>query len=560
MEIAEVLTSYLAICDELQITPCDESAIMSVETKALKGAAIFCLGTSDMQTWILIREDRRDGCLDCLSGIPDYIEYYYPNSTRQEFTDDSAILLISLFYLLHDLSLAVTNAFGDQNWSCVAGAASCARCGVVRGSITPPAVGVAPMTLGSNAAAQPDTAGFRSVDADAFIKANRWAISFASALGNPVRVQDCHDVAIVNAPIRTASRASDCQISGGKGLRIEQSLASCLGEGLERYCPATVSRNDVCTGTELEMPAAVDAAAKFGLPSADSHPSLVAYHSELPVEWYPARDLYTERDVLIPANFVFCPYTAVNGHTISSSSTNGAAAGADRTDARLQALREIIERDAFWYYARTGAPPLHIDEEDLPADVRVRMAQFSGQFTFSLLPNPFYAPVANVSFESDSGFHTKTARGSGHSETAQGSLRRAFVECVQMLYSLDSGIEVEPTDTDMRSIWFTGESKHIFPNMFTVCGEPKTSLDRAGKFFIEHQTLEQLIDSAHLQDMSVFEMNVAEEGSFTVVKVLLSGASILDATYFTGCNRLAEFAETLTHNEPQLSYTGSLFM
>lgn len=312
-------------------------------------------------------------------------------------------------------------------------------------------------------------------------------------------------------------------------------------------------------GTLAQVERAVDVAAIFGFPVLDEHPSISTFERNTVLEWLDGTELTTGVSVRVPANFALCPYVNGESAVIVAGSTNGAAAGASRSDARAQALREIVERDAFWFYARTGADPLLIDVTTLPDGIVEIMREFDGEFAVAALPNPFEAPVANVTFRSGSAFQAKCARGSGHAATLVDAIRRAFAECIQMLYSLDSGIDVEASPTDMRSLWFNGTALQAMPNFFHSAARP-ASLEKARNVFTENQSTGQLLESAAEQGQTVLEIPLVGEPGFSVVKVLMSGASVSDATYFAACERLAEFSELVGHSSPDVKYHGSLFM
>lgn len=547
--------AYEAICQELGWAPSAPAQFWDAMRLSPERAHVRRLG----DTWVLLRDDLRDGCGECLGSISEFIEYFYSGDEDPVFTDESAEALIGAIHGLHDLSIAVTNAYGAQNWSCVVPASDCGGCTGRRQGVVPSALRSTVPEMMETAVTRTDTGGERAMSAEAFVARNRWAFGFASIVGNPVLVPDIESVSLVNAPIRTSTDVLRCEIAGGKGISIDQALASCLGEAFERYSLASVDRSGVVVGTSDGVDRAIDAVKVFGFPVRDEHPSIVPLGDDTVLEWIDATDLHSGRVIRVPANFAFCPYVSGSYATIVAGSTNGAASGATREDARVQALREIVERDAFWYYARTGAEPIHVDLSTLPPDLVSAVRSFDGNFTVSLLPNPFGAPVANVTFIPNSGFQTKAARGSGHSPTVEESVRRAFAECIQMLYSLDSAIDVESVPTDMRNLWFTGEARRALPNFFADSAALHT-FERARVGFIENQPAERLVESAAEQRLGVFEIALVNEPGFAVSKVVLSGASVCDATYFETCNRLADFASSLNHPERRLQYRGSLFM
>lgn len=562
----ELVDAYHEICDQLQISPVSVDQVRATSPLPLQlhGAApqlvhdspiglVLAVGDT-YDTWALLRHDRRDGCADCLASIPDFLSYFYDGFESQDFDNDVAVALISLFARHHDVSLALTNAYGPQNWSVVRSVATCETCHddgdivAIEGSTR---VAAAPQH------AVDATGGYRVLSAADFVQANRWVVGFASLVGNPVGVDESEDVALVNAPVRTALSPADCEISGGKGYTFDQSLASFVGEGLERYALARALRTDAVIGTRRSVANAVDLEAEFGLPSVDAHESLTRYHDSLSLEWLPAVDVDSGRTVALPANFIFCPYSPPAGAaSIVAASTNGAATGANETDATRQALLELVERDAFWFYARTGMPAVVLEDNDLPKDVRESIASQDGQFTVCLLPNPFGVPVANVAMKAGKSFLTRTARGSGASANVDDAVRRAYAECIQMLHSLDSAIDVEYVDNDMRHIWFTGAASDQFPNLFGAVrrGEHTQLTD------LTRPVLEHILSSASTQGIRAYVSPLLTLPGVAVVKAAMTGIAVADATYFESNDRLLHFSQAVGLPTPHVSYNASLFM
>lgn len=554
----EVYEAYRSICHALELAPVSLPEYRRAITNRLEQANVVRVGQVH-HTWILIRDDSRDGCSSCLRPVASFIEHFYSGNESHTFDDDSATQLLTGLHALHNLSIAVTNAYDMQNWSCVVAASDCPQCASKRSLLSPPML----IPTGPEDTKVPwrmdDTDGQRSMSPEAFVRHNRWAFGFAAVVGNPVPAPSAEPVSLVNAPIRTSVDVDQCEIAGGKGLSLEQALASCLGEAFERYALASATRQGVTVGSQSEVAGAIDVAHTFGFPVLDAHPSINRLTSSTRLEWMSASDLGKNDDVHVPVNFALCPYSGGSQAAIVAGSTNGAACGATQEDARAQALREIVERDAFWYYARTGAAPIHLDLTTLPSDLADAMRSYDGTFTVTLLPNPFMAPVANVAFVTNSCFTTRSARGSGHASTVLSSVWRAFAECVQMLWSLDSGIEVDPVSTDMRSLWFSGQAAQAMPNFFAAT-DTRLSLSQAGEHFVEDLPSTSLIASATAQGLTVLEIPLVEEAGFAVTKVLLSGASVSDALSFSSCTRFEDFAALMAHGEPGIQYRGSLFM
>lgn len=398
--------------------------------------------------------------------------------------------------------------------------------------------------------------------ASAFVSANRAAIGFASIVSNPYDGGDEPHATLLEGLIRTSIDPSECDVAGGKGLSTAQALASFLGEGLERYFAAAPFKALAVTGTERELVTAIDPILRFGYPAEDKTPGIEAYSPELAVEWIHGENLTNRRDVLVPANLAFCPYVPGDAAAsrFSVTSTTGVAAGANVEDATLQALLELIERDAFWYFARTGQRLAALPTAALHPYVADAVRTMPGQFMFHALPNQFDVPVVHVTYIADDRYETRTARGIGAGDDSEQASLRAFVECLQILHSLNLAVEVEPIDDDMRHIWFTGEAMNLLPNFFLDATQPTISSGVSPRPK-GSMTLSSLIETLQSEAITVYRVVIADSPSFAVVRVLASGMCLTDATYFTSSDRLADFARSLASNPaPRVAYTGPTFM
>ena len=410
------------------------------------------------------------------------------------------------------------------------------------------------------------TGGPRAASPEEFVSACRLFIGFASALGNPIPVPSgAESQHLANSPILLGGGDCAHEVAGGKGDTFEQSIASCVGEGLERYFLSGVYRSPGMVETHATLVIrhldAIDPVADVGFPLVNSE--AVAYTPELPIEWTPAADAATGERSLVPTNLIFCPYVPAAGASIIvAGSTNGTAAGATISDATNQAMFEVIERDAFWYYARTGISPVEVGRDDLPCEIVVEMDTSELRFCTMLLPNPFGIPVAQV-VASSVGGQASTARGTGAGVTAQHAIRRAYAECLQMYASLSTGIGVEENESDMRHLWHSGKSKHIWPHFFAPSAEtdsPQTSTAPLVEFATTDEARKHILDVSAGHAIRWYVASVMSTDHFAIAKVLNTQVSVVDSSYFKSNTRLRDFARYMGHPERPIVYHGPLFM
>lgn len=510
----------------------------------------------------LIEKDWSTGCPGCLRSRARGIDYFYGGLASEDFDADFAREVVALMFREYGVALAVTEAYDPQNWSVMLPVPFCSVCGGIDRQADRVAFWSASGTISSARPVGESTAGFRNASPDEFVGRNRAAIGFASAIGNPVAVETALACSLVNGPILMSDDPSRHEVAGGKGPSLEQSLASCLGEGLERYFTARPFRDRSLVATCEQLGSeAVDPQVTFGFPAIDDTDGVQQYRSDLSIEWVRSEDLGSGGTKWFPANLVFCPYVPPPGaSTISTGSTNGAACGATREDAILQALLELVERDAFWYYSRTGLAPMGIPEPQVPADVLEAMRRYGGAFHVQLLVNPFGLPVVQVAYESNGHEASATARGTGVTGSLELSIRRAFTECIQMLESLSSGQAVGECVTDMRRLWFTGESREAFPQFFEAVATAAQVETDTSEFRSSGELLSHIVGRARRQGLDVYAVTLVETPSFSVVRAAMSSISIMDSTYFAGNDRMARFASLVGHDYREPRYHGSLFM
>jgi ribosomal protein S12 methylthiotransferase accessory factor len=161
------------------------------------------------------------------------------------------------------------------------------------------------------------------------------------------RFADTTDLDTLGFPIFSAIRPTDMGLDGisvynGKGLTKADAKAGAMMEAVERFC-GEFWKGPRVTGTYESLVAGGHAAIN---PAAMYLQRLGEYRGDHVLEWVEGWDLLRERTVLIPLNFVICPYKGETGHLWMQSS-NGLASGNTLEEAICHALAELIERDAY---------------------------------------------------------------------------------------------------------------------------------------------------------------------------------------------------------------------
>ena len=549
---------YQAICDELGLDAAGEQ--LWAKAVASKDSTVLRIRHRGGQhTWGLIAADLRWGCELCLRAAVDLIDAYYADQAEEAFHDEGARELLSKFFELHQVALSVTNAYAPQNWSVCFPVAMCSRCGAVpRPAAALREVFIHDLMTAPNPVQSQDTGGVRSVSAETFIAATRAAIGYAAIVGNPYDGGEEPAAVLIEGPVRTSLNAHDNEVAGGKGRSEAQAIASFLGEALERYFLTGIFGTARLVAGESDLPGAVSPIAEFGYPASDEHPTITPYSTDLSVEWLASTRLDTEADVFMPADMALCPERPRDrrAEVFSVGSTTGASAGATVDDATTQALLELIERDAFWYYARTRRTMSTIAPHLIPMPIKAELEGRDGRFVFHVLDNPFGVPVVHATYRAHDPHGSRSARGIGAAASFEQACMRAYVECLQMYHSLSLGIEVDESAHDMRALWYRGTALTALPNFF----DDTQRLDAVPQG-LPDATLGTLLTQITRAGHTAYRTILTTTGSFAVVRVALTAISVSDATYFRNNDRLTQFSVSLGHGPAAPAvYRGSTYM
>ncbi|WP_247729938.1 YcaO-like family protein [Halovivax limisalsi] len=225
----------------------------------------------------------------------------------------------------------------------------------------------------------------------------------------------------------------------GKGRTVADSLRSCLGEAVERYCLLfePTDRLQVATHRELRAGSTrvvpFECADLFTDEQLDRHESLGPIGPEEAMAWCRARNLLTGADVLAPAQLL-C-YTVPSRYPSPYiATTNGTAGGPSRTTALLGGLYEYIERDAVMrtWYRQQPPPQLSVDgDQVLDGDVSNRIESSPLEIRFFAPSSPLSIPVVCCAVVDRRDRVPKFVIGGGAARTYRAALVDALSEAIQ---------------------------------------------------------------------------------------------------------------------------------
>ncbi|MFN3745657.1 MAG: YcaO-like family protein [Hyphomicrobiaceae bacterium] len=174
---------------------------------------------------------------------------------------------------------------------------------------------------------------------------------------------------LAHAPDVDAGPASAPLSVGGAGLRLEDALAGCLAEAVERT--AQIERDgDVVLSAPLD---AVDIPDQIG-----ELIDLVLAHDRAatrgPIDWVRARDVVTGAETLVPADWCLRRRKPTVLGVPGAALSTGCAAATSAQEALVRGLLELIERDAASLWWLAGQPPTRLrpDSPEAAAFLRLR--------------------------------------------------------------------------------------------------------------------------------------------------------------------------------------------
>ena len=518
------------------------------------------------RTWVVLHPNAVWGCSTCVDLKVNSLRRRYPCDGDARLEEDMVVRLLSQAWIGYGVPLALTEGYPRQPWSVVMPAPRCPDCAaktcrklsdyvfsISSPSSSTPADESSSFLFDLSSLLQDE----RSIEATEFISNNRWAVGFMSVMANPVPVPTEGVVSLVNSPVVTGPETDDHEVAGGKGGSLEQALASCIGEGLERFFLAANAQLPRRVASLNEIKACgcsfLDPLAGYGYPARD--PFVTELRKDSKIEWVAGNEFNLSEVFWVPANLVFCPYRPEGGAIeFTIGSTNGAATGASPREAIRQGLFELIERDAFWYYSRhSKAPLIMLNENLIPDDVRMIANSYPGTFSFQVLPSPFAINICQVTY-CRSGNGIFCARGTGAKLGFEDALRRAFAECIQLMTSLSMD-DVKENPLEMRAAWADGRALRLFPQFFDLEGS-RIDCDFKSKDF----SVDNLVSSFEDQQLRACWCVIARSRSFSVVHAALPPIGLMDSSYYRHNDRFERFRASLEIEPSDITYHASLFM
>jgi ribosomal protein S12 methylthiotransferase accessory factor len=139
--------------------------------------------------------------------------------------------------------------------------------------------------------------------------------------------------------------------ASGKGMTLDEARASALGEAIERYCSVQYDPNQLTRAKYSEIKENAVNPQELVLYSSDQYSSKFPYGRfsiDSEIMWTEGYSLLRNKWRMIPATSAYLDYSPVNkSDFLFAPTSNGIACGSNRTEAIMNGLLEVIERDAF---------------------------------------------------------------------------------------------------------------------------------------------------------------------------------------------------------------------
>ncbi|MBF0809234.1 hypothetical protein E4U03_11540 [Rothia nasimurium] len=565
---------YKYICTELQLEPINREVYEEIENciqytpnglkEIIIGDEISALYHSQSATnhdnFISFPIEFESPCIFCAETKISLIDKIYTEVDKCKIEKFSRYAtLVSVFSLKHRIPFSYTENFSEQPWSVVFPLPGCPHCSKKKKFTWKDAREKSILEVINKKTTSDNTSGIRHLSPVSFIKNNRYAIGYSSILANPGQ-ENNRGIFLTNSFIYTGESIEKLETAGGKGYSSEQSLASWLGEGLERYYLDLRCSNDTFP-KDLKEKQKNNIINNFKLPAImpGSLEEINPYKTQWP--YAEVKSLFSNKTELAPRSLIFCPDEVPENYiSATTSSTNGAASGSNIQEAIIQGILELIERDSFWFYCRTDATPFAIPNEFIPNQINNLISlEKEGKFFIQLLKSPFNIHVVQTTYMRNNAKtnESHTARGTGASHSLEKAIYRSFSECIQILDSLDTGESIDLDDFDMRRLWHSGESIKKFKNFFT---DSLPTLDNKNYLDFTEPSLGNLFLDSYKQGIKFFYYILHSDENISIVKSLGNEINSLDSEFYKNSNRLYDFSLLINNPFREIIYNESTFM
>ncbi len=229
------------------------------------------------------------------------------------------------------------------------------------------------------------------------------------------------------------------QRNGGAGLTREDSRLASIGEGIERYCSAFYTDEDIIMATYDDFKDTAVEPERFQLfhERQYKHPRFpyVPFTNKTKIAWTKAYSLITQKEVLVPAAFVFMPYLFTKEEAfIGPGISTGLSCHDDLLSAAAAGINECVERDSFiisWLH-QLQVPVLSL-EKDKYFSKLMKEIYFDDFIDYSILDITLDIPLPSILLvgQGDSTYGPLFCVGSAARAEYKPAIQKCLIETAQ---------------------------------------------------------------------------------------------------------------------------------
>jgi ribosomal protein S12 methylthiotransferase accessory factor len=366
-----------------------------------------------------------------------------------------------------------------------------------------------------------------------------------------VAVAEAADTRVYGFPGKVAGSGS------GAALSHQAARGAAIGEAIERYALSLVHPEDLHFGSysdlsrQGERPIAPPQFAFFD-PSQFGEIPFAPFTEDTPIAWARAASLTRRQECLVPACFVYVPYTFPfvdrGEQCVATAISTGAACSHTRTEALLKGLCEVVERDAFMivWRNRLSCPRVRIDPDSALHPV------FVEKFLRPGLEYTLFSTTLDLSIPSFFGILTDTRRtppgivvgGAAHVDPDQAALK-TLLELVQGLKWMDYAVEQpfapEPgfrnvrSFTDRAHLYASCDMRDAIAFLFDPSHEVLLSEIRSPGTGTLNGDLDRCLSLLAAQGLDILGVDLtpcdAEECGLYVTKIVIPGCETMEGDH-----------------------------
>lgn len=333
---------------------------------------------------------------------------------------------------------------------------------------------------------------------------------------------------------------------GGKGLAKEQAYMSAYGEAIERYC-ARMREFDVCIeGSFNHLREKHQLLDPNSLCLDPNYP--YRYSDDKVIDWVEGVNLLNGSKILIPANIVFFLYEPEDEtKQFLPQETTGLAAGQSITEAVLQGITEVIERDAYIIHARNMcfSSTLNLSSNSSILDLSDKLKIDGITLHLKYLKNDSPLHVIHCVTEDEKNNFPIFTHGVGASLNPYIAANRAITECFQLRPSQIAFKNMEKDSENAYIAWGNGDKSRLNNFLNNDSFQMIDDLENFSSGDMK-KDIEIILEELMKNGYAAYAVNLSRRSTpLNVVRIIVPGYQPLDNTLRRKSSRMNELPKKL---------------